>query len=472
MLSSLISGSGAPELTSFFSFDYIVIFLPICLLIYALTPQKARRYMLLALSFGFYWLVSGKLIIYLLLSIFSAHYFGLWLDRIISKRTEALKEAEKEQRKEIKKAYQRRSRGVLALAAALHLGTLLVLKYSAFAAANVNSLLGLFGLDFRFNVPKYLLPLGISFFTLQAVSYLVDVYREKVKADDCLPRLALWLAFFPQITEGPICRYSQTAEQLWSVGRIDFSNLTLGLERLLYGMMKKIVVADRLNPLIKEVFDNYNMYDGGIIALAAVCYTIQLYMDFSGAMDAVTGIAQMLGVTMPENFRRPFFSKTISEFWKRWHITLGEWLKDYLFYPVTMSKPMQHLTKAARKRLGNQYGPLLAGSVALLCVWLVNGLWHGAAWNYILFGLYHFVVIMVGRFFAPLIKKSNERLNISPDSAPLPRRSDNPLGYPHRHRRADFPRQRCDGGLRDAQKSRDRFHLLRLRQGAFHRPRS
>lgn len=418
MLSSLISGSGAPELTSFFSFDYIVIFLPICLLIYILTPQKARRYMLLALSFGFYWLVSGKLIIYLLLSIFSAHYFGLWLDRIISKRTEALKEAEKEQRKEIKKAYQRRSRGVLALAAALHLGTLLVLKYSAFAATNVNSLLGLFGLDFRFNVPKYLLPLGISFFTLQAVSYLVDVYREKVKADDCLPRLALWLAFFPQITEGPICRYSQTAEQLWSVGRIDFSNLTLGLERLLYGMMKKIVVADRLNPLIKEVFDNYNMYDGGVIALAAVCYTIQLYMDFSGAMDAVMGIAQILGVTMPENFRRPFFSKTISEFWKRWHITLGEWLKDYLFYPVTMSKPMQHLTKAARKRLGNQYGPLLAGSVALLCVWLVNGLWHGAAWNYILFGLYHFVVIMVGRFFAPLIKRSNERLKISPDSAP------------------------------------------------------
>lgn len=171
----------------FFSFDYIVIFLPICLLIYVLTPQKARRYMLLALSFGFYWLVSGKLIIYLLLSIFSAHYFGLWLDRIISKRTEALKEAEKEQRKEIKKAYQRRSRGVLALAAALHLGTLLVLKYSAFAAANVNSLLGVLGLDFRFNVPKYLLPLGISFFTLQAVSYLVDVYREKVKADDCLP---------------------------------------------------------------------------------------------------------------------------------------------------------------------------------------------------------------------------------------------------------------------------------------------
>lgn len=418
MLSSIISGGKGPDLTSFFSFDYIVIFLPICLLLYALTPQKARRYMLLALSLGFYWLVSGKLVICLLLTVLSAHYFGLWLDRIVAQRTAALQNAEKEERKGIKKAYQRRSRRVLAFAAVLHIGTLLVLKYTAFAATNINSLLGLLGLEFRFGIPKFMLPLGISFFTLQAVSYIVDVYREKIKADDNPLRLMLWLAFFPQITEGPICRYSQTAEQLWNAGRIEFSNLTLGLERLLYGMMKKIVVADRLNPLIKEVFDNYAAYDGGVIALAAVCYTIQLYMDFSGAMDAVTGIGQIFGIAMPENFRRPFFSRTISEFWKRWHITLGEWLKDYLFYPVTMSKPMQHLTKSARKKLGNQYGPLLAGSVALLCVWLANGLWHGAAWNYILFGLYHFAVIMAGRLIAPLVKKSNERLHIDPESAP------------------------------------------------------
>lgn len=418
MLSSIISGGKVPDLTSFFSFDYIVIFLPICLLLYALTPQKARRYMLLALSLGFYWLVSGKLVICLLLTVLSAHYFGLWLDRIVAQRTAALQNAEKEERKGIKKAFQRRSRRVLAFAAVLHLGTLLVLKYTAFAATNINSLLGLLGLEFRFGIPKFMLPLGISFFTLQAVSYIVDVYREKIKADDNPLRLMLWLAFFPQITEGPICRYSQTAEQLWNAGRIEFSNLTLGLERLLYGMMKKIVVADRLNPLIKEVFDNYAAYDGGVIALAAVCYTIQLYMDFSGAMDAVTGIGQIFGIVMPENFRRPFFSRTISEFWKRWHITLGEWLKDYLFYPVTMSKPMQRLTKSARKKLGNQYGPLLAGSVALLCVWLANGLWHGAAWNYILFGLYHFAVIMAGRLIAPLVKKSNERLHIDPESAP------------------------------------------------------
>lgn len=140
-------------------------------------------------------------------------------------------------------------------------------------------------------------------------------------------------------------------------------------------MMKKIIIADRLNPLVRNVFNNYTDFDGGVIALAAVCYTVQLYMDFSGSMDAVTGTAQILGVTMPENFRQPFFSKTISEFWKRWHITLGTWFKDYVFYPVVTLKPLEKLTSAARKRLGNHYGPLLAERRrALLCVVLQRSL--------------------------------------------------------------------------------------------------
>ena len=182
--------------------------------------------------------------------------------------------------------------------------------------------------------------------------------------------------------------------------------------------MKKLVVADRLNPLIQEVFDNYNSYDGGMIALAAVFYTVQLYMDFSGTMDAVIGTAQVFGVELPENFRRPFFSKTISEFWQRWHITLGTWFKDYIFYPVTMSKPMKNLTSSARKKLGNHFGPLVAGSVALFCVWFSNGLWHGAAWNYIFFGMYHFVLILCGNIISPAVRAVNTRLHISPEKFP------------------------------------------------------
>ena len=147
------------------------------------------------------------------------------------------------------------------------------------------------------------MPIGISFFTLQSLSYLFDVHRETIKPDENIFRLALFISFFPQIVEGPICRYSQTAQQLWDVKQIEFTNLTHGTQRIIYGLMKKLVIADRLNPIVKTVFKNYSEYDGGIIAIAAICYTVQLYMDFSGTMDAVMGIAEIFGVKMPENFQ-------------------------------------------------------------------------------------------------------------------------------------------------------------------------
>jgi predicted membrane protein involved in D-alanine export len=223
----------------------------------------------------------------------------------------------------------------------------------------------------------------------------------------------LFMSFFPQIVEGPICRYGQTANQLWNVKQIEFENLKLGAVRILFGLMKKLVIADRLNPMIKQIFSHYDDYQGGIIALGAIAYTIQLYCDFSGTMDAVMGVAQIFGITMPENFERPFFSKSISEFWKRWHITLGTWFKDYIFYPVTMSKPMKNLTSSARKKLGNHFGPLLAGSIALFCVWFCNGLWHGSAWGYIFFGMYHFVLILSGNIIAPAVTAFNKKLHIN-----------------------------------------------------------
>lgn len=415
---SFLLPGGVSAMTSFFSIEYMFVFLPAAIVLYWLAPQKIRRYVLLFESCAFFWLISGKLIAYLVLSAVSIYFFGLWLEKIDEKKKAAIEGLDRERKKEVKKKFKKRSCGVLALAAVVHIGGLLTVKYSAFAAGNINSLLALMNVNARVTVPRFIMPIGISFFTLQAVSYLVDVYRGKVKADRNFLRIFLWLAFFPQIVEGPICRYSQTASQLWNAEKIKFENLTFGLQRIIFGLMKKLVVADRLNPLIENVFDNYTEYRGGVIALAAVCYTVQLYMDFSGSMDAVIGTAQIFGIEMPENFKRPFFSRTISEFWKRWHVTLGEWLKDYIFYPVTMSKPMQKLTKSARKKFGNRYGPLLAGSVALFCVWLANGMWHGAAWSYIFFGMYHFALILTGRFCAPLIEKVNGRLGVDTKSKP------------------------------------------------------
>ena len=417
-LSSLFLAGKGSALTSFFSTAFLVVFLPFCLVVYSLMPRRGKKYFLLAADCAFFWLISGKLLVYLLLTALSMHYFGLWLDKIQSETKLLLAQTEKAERKTVRKRQQAVQHWILLLAVVLHIGVLFALKYSGFAATNVNTLLAHLHIPVQLAIPKYVMPIGISFFTLQALSYIVDVQRGVTKADTNLLRLTLFISFFPQIVEGPICRYDQTAQQLWDAKPITYENLTLGLQRIAYGMMKKIIIADRLNPLVRNVFNNYTDFDGGVIALAAVCYTVQLYMDFSGSMDAVTGTAQILGVTMPENFRQPFFSKTISEFWKRWHITLGTWFKDYVFYPVVTLKPLEKLTSAARKRLGNHYGPLLASAVALFCVWFCNGLWHGAAWSYLFFGMYHFVLILGGNIIAPPVRAVNARLHIRAESFP------------------------------------------------------
>lgn len=405
-------------MASYCSLLYVGIFLPAVVLCYAVVPQRHRGKVLLAASYASFWSVSGKLIVFLLASSFSLHHFGLWLTHVQEERDRMLAAADKAERKAVRAAFQRRLRRILLFAVLLHIGTLVTLKYAAFFSVNLNRLLDAFRLPFTLPVPAFLLPIGISFYSLQAVSYLIDVYRGTVRADRNLGRLMLFLGFFPQIMEGPICRYGQTALPLWEGRPLTWKNLTFGMQRILFGMMKKIVIADRLNILIKNVFSSPATFDGGITALAMVCYTCQLYMEFSGTMDVVIGSAEIFGIRLPENFRQPFFSASIQEFWMRWHITLGAWFKDYIFYPLSMSGPLKKLTGAARRRLGSHFGPLLAGSVALFAVWLCNGLWHGAGWQYIFFGLYHFALILCGSLTAPLSQRIAGALHIDRDAGP------------------------------------------------------
>ena len=410
LLTALRAGA-YPGLSAYFSLLYLGIFLPAALIAYSLTPTKYKKYTLLLESLLFYWLISGAYIVYLLLSVGAIYGFGLWMQRIYIRRDAAVKAAERAERKAIKKAFQKKARHVMTLGVLLHIGLILVLKYSGFFLENVNALFGL-----HIAIPAFVKPLGLSFFILQSVSYLVDVYRQTVSADGNVLRLGLFLGFFPSIVEGPICRYSDTAQALWDPKPIAYENLCLGLQRITFGLMKKLIIADRLNPIVEELFWGNQGYPGYMSLVAGALYTLQLYADFSGSMDAVCGTAQIFGLTVPENFRRPFFSRSISEFWARWHITLGTWFRDYIFYPVTMSAPLKKLTTAARKKLGNHFGPLIAGSIALLCVWFCNGLWHGAAWHYVFFGLYHFVLILLGSAFAPLFQKINGALHLSPEN--------------------------------------------------------
>ena len=405
-------------ISSYCSLLFLGVFLPITVGLYSVVSKKAKPYVLLLASYTLFALMSGALIVYLIVTTMSVYGVGLWISDIQQKRNALLKECERSQKKAIRAQFLKKQRGAVALAIVLNIGLLAVLKYTKFFTGNINDIFALLNIQLTLDIPKFAAPIGISFYTLQAASYVVDVYREKISADKNLGRLALFISFFPQIMEGPICRYSDTAETLWLGEKIHFQNLTFGMQRILYGVMKKVVIADRLNLFVENAFNDYAKYDGGVAAVAAILYTCQLYMEFSGTMDIVIGCGEIFGITISENFKRPFFSKTISEFWQRWHITLGTWFKDYIFYPVSMSKPLKKMTGNMRKKLGTYYGPMIVGSIALFCVWFSNGLWHGAGWKYIFFGMYHFVLILCGNMIVPLANKTNEKLHIDNSKAP------------------------------------------------------
>ena len=398
---------------SYWNLSFLAVFLPIVIILYNILPQKHRWKILLLASYAFFWMISGKLIVYIIATTGLIYLGGLWLSHIQQKRNKELENVEKEKKKEIKEKCIKKQRIVLTFLSLILLGILVVLKYSGFIITNVDAIFELIKAPITIPIPKFIMPIGISFYTLQAISYLIDVYKEKIKADKNIGRLALFISFFPQIMEGPICRYSQTAESLWKCERTSYENLMFGIQRIGFGLFKKALIVDRVNGAVLEIFNHYADYDGGIVALGAILYTLQLYMDFSGTMDVVIGIGQIFGVKLPENFKRPFFSKSISDFWTRWHITLGTWFRDYIFYPVSLTNRCKKITTSARKKLGNYYGPLIASAIALFCVWICNGLWHGSAWSYIFFGMYHFALIILAKIFEPLFKKIQAKLHIN-----------------------------------------------------------
>ena len=394
------------------SLVYGFVFLPLCLAAYQIAPQRWRKRVLLAFSYLFFWLLSRELIIYLLGTTVFVHCTGIWLEWLKSEQKAELLTADRSEKKRIKSIYQKKSRQVLAFGVLMLLGTLAYLKYYNFFASNVN---GIFGgiLPFTIEQKNILMPVGISFYTLQAIGYMADVYWGKIRAEENMEKTALFLAFFPQIMEGPICRYQDTCDTLYEGRPLQMNNLTDGYIRIFWGLFKKTVIADRLAIGVDAIFGNYASYSGSMIVFAAVAYTIQLYMEFSGCMDIIIGSGQLFGVKLPENFRQPFSAQSAAEFWRRWHITLGTWFKTYIFYPVSMSSPVKKWNQYGRKHFGKYITMLGTSAIALFPVWMCNGLWHGARWSYIFYGMYYFSLILVGIAVEPVRDRILKILHIS-----------------------------------------------------------
>ena len=368
------------------------------LIVYYLVPKKAQWWILLAASLLFYALGSWRGLIYLAVTSVSAWGAALLIERDAAERRAYLKEHKSELSKEEKSAVKSRGRSrrraLMALCMALSFLILAWFKYIHFLLAQANAVAGLFGGQVKDTI-TLIVPLGISFYTFQTMGYVADVYWERVEAQKNPLKLLLFTSFFPQITQGPISTYSDLAGQLFAPHSLDDRAFVHGAERMIWGFFKKMVIANILSPYVADVFANYSGYAGAAVLLGAFCYSAQIYADFSGYMDIMCGYCQMLGIRLTENFERPYFSKSVAEYWRRWHISLGAWFKAYLYYPLAVSKWNQKLGRNAKRKLGKPFGDYLPATLALIVVWLTTGLWHGASWAYIVWGGLNGVFIIV-----------------------------------------------------------------------------
>lgn len=402
---------------SFVSLNF-ALFVIITIAVFYSVPKKYQWIILLIASYVFYCINGFKYIAYILVNTISTYLCAYYISKSLLKQKaflKANKDISKEEKKQIKAAYKKNQRWLLLLCVFINVGVLAFLKYANWVIAYFN----LFRLTW-FNETNFVpalnlvLPLGISFFTFQSLGYIIDVYNGKYEAENNFFKFALYVLFFPQIIQGPISRFNELSSEIYSEKTFNFNNIKSGFIRILWGLFKKLVVAERVAPYVRSVMSFKDSgFDGFYIVLAVFFYSMQIYGDFSGGIDVALGVAEMLDINVAENFERPFFSKSIAEYWRRWHITLGTWFKDYIFYPLSICKPFLNLSKWLKKHFGNEVGKRAPLYLPLLIVWTTTGMWHGSESRFVVWGLLNFVLIVLGTEFEPVSEWLISRFNIN-----------------------------------------------------------
>ena len=347
---------------------YFIIFLPVVVVLYQLCPQKFRKYILLLANYAFFYIWSKFFLVYQVITMVITYVSSKIIDHTLNKKTKKF---------------------ILFLAIVINLGVLVILKYTNFLGENIFAIF-----HQRFTTVHFITPIGISYYILQMISYLMDISSGKIHTDHGIVDFAVYASFFPTLIQGPITRFNEIKDSILACNPITYQNLKFGSQRILFGLMKKMLIADRLDPAVSKIFTSYTQ-DGLFSLIGAVLCTIQLYMDFSGIVDICLGSAEIFGIKLPENFRQPFFAENASDFWHRWHITLGTFLRDYVFYPISLAKTTRRLSKFFTKHFGKAAGKFIGPLIALFAVWFLNGLWHGPYWSYIFYGLYYFCFMVL-----------------------------------------------------------------------------
>lgn len=346
-------------------------FLLLGAIVYYCIPKKGQWLWLLFLSMFFYVTNAGKLTIFIVFSIITSWLYGYIIDK--------------------KGLSMQLKRWGLVVVISLNILLLLFLKIASSGTLLANKI----SLD-RF---AFLIPMGISFYTLQIIAYCVDVYKGKILPQKNIFKYALFVSFFPQILQGPIPRYEQIGSQLYTGHKFNYEKITFGLQLIIWGCFQKMVVADAAAIVVNRVFGEWQNYTGIIVLFAAVLYSIQLYADFAGCVCIAIGAAELFGIKIADNFNHPYFSTSIQDFWRRWHISLSSWLRDYIYIPLG----------------GNRKGKIRK-YINIMLTFLVSGIWHGIGSHYIIWGLLHGCYQIIGDLLKPVRDLAVKLFKVNRDS--------------------------------------------------------
>jgi D-alanyl-lipoteichoic acid acyltransferase DltB (MBOAT superfamily) len=375
---------------AFHSFQFLVFF-PALAVIYFSLPARFRQLLLLAASYYFYMCFKPEYVIILAVSTLIDYFLAL---RISTCTVPA------------------RKKRLLILGFLHNIGLLAALKYFNFFSESIAALLKPFNILSEIKAIELLVPVGISYYTFKKVSYLIDVYRENQEPEKQLSTFALYVSFFPEIMAGPIDRANKLIPQSLKKPGFDYQRVTDGLKLMAWGFFKKLVIADRLAVFVGKVYDNPTQYEGLSLIAATVYFSFQIYCDFSGYTDIALGIGKVLGFDLMENFNRPYFSRSIVEFWKRWHISLSSWLMDYLFLPIAYAISR----KIKRPELMKIRAETWAYMVGILTTMFLCGLWHGAKWTFVIWGTIHGLYLAISFITKKVRRKIWKKLHIKKQS--------------------------------------------------------
>lgn len=384
---------------NFLSISFYLLAALTVLLYYAL-PKRWQWIVLLVSSVIFYSTYGLEQFFPMLLAAVLAYLAAKWIQEVYDAE-EGGTAAER----------KTKCKGILLLAVAVLLLLLIYAKLGNWVLQGLAGLLSLNG-----DVMHAIVALGVSYYTFSLISYVADVYWRRDRAETNFFRLLLFVLYFPKILQGPISRHKNLAPQLVQPRQFDYREFCFGLQLMVWGYFKKMVIADRLAILVNTVFGNVENASGSHLLVAACFGAVQLHCDFSGCMDIAGGFSQILGLKLEDNFNHPFFSRSAAEFWRRWHITLGTWFKDYVYMPLVISPRLIKLSKGVRDRFGPRAGKSVMTVFPLLTVWLLTGLWHNAGWSYVVWGLYWGGMIICSTVFVPELKKLTAVLHINTEA--------------------------------------------------------